>query len=325
MASFLSPSGPGRLDPFAVFDDDDDPPVRAPVRGPTWTVTAMSPNSLGQTLEMPSETTKEELYTMVLGNRDDPRWLYYLDEDGDRVLIKKETDVIDWLELSGRNPRNTSRARKKAKLFVLDEHAAGTPLSASAVARPAWPAWGTAEPAAAAAAVVAPAAAAASGVSSTSPAAGGAAVAGAAATPAPAVATVASAGAAPPAAAAAAAAAAVTGAGSAAAAPAFGPGQGHRIRLLGLFPRGTPLVPGGLNGQLSLSELKDQIYQALLNGELSVDYFQDRAGHVAADGTIVLGKGGIVAAWSAPALRSKLISLIQFVEAARSNPSVRPQ
>jgi hypothetical protein len=75
MASFLSPSGPGRLDPFAVFDDDD-PPVRAPVRGPTWTVTAMSPNSLGQTLEMPSETTKGELYTMVLGNRDDPRWLY---------------------------------------------------------------------------------------------------------------------------------------------------------------------------------------------------------------------------------------------------------
>jgi hypothetical protein len=219
MASFLSPSGPGRLDPFAVFDDDD-PPVRAPVRGPTWTVTAMSPNSLGQTLEMPSETTKGELYTMVLGNRDDPRWLYYLDEDGDRVLIKKETDVIDWLELSGRNPRNTTRARKKAKLFVLDEHAAGTPLSASAVARPAWPAWGTAEPAAAAAAVVAPAAAAASGVSSTSPAAGGAAVAGAAAAPVPAVATVASA-AAPPAAAAAAAAAAVTGAGSAAAAPAF--------------------------------------------------------------------------------------------------------
>jgi len=89
--------------------------------------------------------------------------------------------------------------------------------------------------------------------------------------------------------------------------------------------RGTPLVPGGLNGQLSLSELKDQIYQALLNGELSVDYFQDRAGHVGANGTIVLGKGGIVAAWSAPALRSKLISLIQFVEAARSNPSVRPQ
>ena len=92
-----------------------------------------------------------------------------------------------------------------------------------------------------------------------------------------------------------------------------------------VLARGTPLVPGGLNGQLSLSELKDQIYQALLTGELSVDYFQDRAGHVAADGTIVLGKGGIVAAWSAPALRSKLISLIQFVEAARSNPSVRPQ
>jgi hypothetical protein len=45
------------------------------------------------------------------------------------VLIKKETDVIDWLELSGRNPRNTTRVRKKAKLFVLDEHAAGTPLS----------------------------------------------------------------------------------------------------------------------------------------------------------------------------------------------------
>ena len=129
MASFLSPSGPGGLvDRYAVFDND--PPVLAPIRGPMWTVTAMSPNNLGRTVDMPSETTKGELYTMVLGNRDDPRWLYYLDEDGDRVLIKKETDVIDWLELSGKDPRNTTRARKRAKLFVLDD-TAGTPLSSS--------------------------------------------------------------------------------------------------------------------------------------------------------------------------------------------------
>jgi len=106
----------------------------------------------------------------------------------------------------------------------------------------------------------------------------------------PAPATAVASAAAPPAAAAAAAAAAVTGAGSSAAAPAFVPGQGHRIRLFGMLPRGTPLVPGGLYGELSLSELKDQIYQALLNGGLSVEYFQDRAGHVGADGTIILGK-----------------------------------
>lgn len=104
-----------------------------------------------------------------------------------------------------------------------------------------------------------------------------------------------------------------------------GPGQGNRIRVFGKLPPGTPLVPGGLLGQRSLSELKDQIYQALLSGELSVEYFQDRAGYVGADGTIMLGKGGIVHAWSAPALRAKLHSLILFVEAARSNPSVRPQ
>lgn len=84
MASILSPSGPGGLvDRYAVFDND--PPVPAPIRGPMWTVTAMSPNNIGQTMDMPSETTKGELYTMVLGNRDDPRWLYYLDEDGDRL------------------------------------------------------------------------------------------------------------------------------------------------------------------------------------------------------------------------------------------------
>ena len=104
-----------------------------------------------------------------------------------------------------------------------------------------------------------------------------------------------------------------------------GPGQGNRIRVFGKFPPGTPLVPGGLLGRRSLSELKDQIYQALLSGELSVEYFQDRAGYVGADGTIMLGKGGIVNAWSAPALLAKLHSLILFVEAARSNPSVRPQ
>ena len=312
MASFLSPSGPGRLDPFAVFDDDD-PPVRAPVRVPTWTVTAMSPNSLGQTLEMPSETTKGELYTMVLGNPDDPRWLYYLDEDGDRVLIKKETDVIDWLELSGRNPRNTTRARKKAKLFVLDEHAAGTPLSASAVAQPAW----AAAPAAAAAAVVAPAAAAAQVVApsaaaaavASSPAAGGAAVAGAPAAPVPAVAT--------------AAVAAATGAAGTVAA-AIGPGQGNGIRLDGMPLPGTPLVPGGLRGHLSLAQMKDRVYQALLSGDLSVRYFQDRAGHVAADGRLVYGGGAIVREWSTEPLRAKLDALIRFVHAAGSNPTVRP-
>jgi hypothetical protein len=244
-----------------------------------WRVTVIkSPGTLGQTMNVPAGTSIRGLRTMVLGDMDDPRKLFFHDKDDDPVLLEETEDVEDWLELADRDTNNEGRLRKKAKLFVLD-NADGTVPARSTPARSAMPAPTTAVASAAA----------------------------------------------PPAAAAAAAAAAVTGAGSAAAAPAFGPGQGHRIRLLGMLPRGTPLVPGGLNGQLSLSELKDQIYRALLNGELSVDYFQDRAGHVAADGTIVLGKGGIVAAWSAPALRSKLISLIQFVEAARSNPSVRPQ
>ena len=131
-------------------------------------------------------------------------------KDDDPVLLEETEDVEDWLELADRDTNNEGRLRKKAKLFVLD-NADGT-VPARKGARSAMPAPATA-------------------------------VASAAAPPAAASA------AAPPAAAAAAAAAAVTGAGSAAAAPAFGPGQGHRIRLFGMLPRGTPLVPGaGLYG-----------------------------------------------------------------------------
>ena len=126
------------------------------------------------------------------------------------MLLEETEDVEDWLELADRDTNNEGRLRKKAKLFVLD-NADGT-VPARKGARSAMPAPATA-------------------------------VASAAAPPAAASA------AAPPAAAAAAAAAAVTGAGSAVAAPAFGPGQGHRIRLFGMLPRGTPLVPGaGLYG-----------------------------------------------------------------------------